>query len=428
MQISKRHNGNLLVLLVEGRIDVHWSEHLASAVREEMRQGSHHVRLDLSRVPYLSSAGIGALVRLYHEFKSIQGSFAVTNCSPTALKSLEITNLARLLVAALRPAETGQHPGASPQSPTGVAKQYERDGVAYEIYPLDQDAALHCRTLGDPLSLGPGGSGRAYCQAMEIQEGTFAIGLGALGEDFADCRERYGEMIAAGGAVAYLPTDQTSVPDFLLAGGATPPEAQVFYAIACESLGPEPFKKLIRFEATGGEAAVKLSVLLDACLEAAETDEAGLVMIAESAGLVGAALRRAPQLADAGSDLFRFPAVRQWLSFTAETAYSKSVALLAGIALRRPGKELENWVRPLGSRATPLYGHVHAAPLSYRPVPKGKIDLKEAVRALFEGQSLEGILHLLSDDRSETVRESEFVRGACWIAPIAKVSRREERG
>src|SRR5262249_62336370 len=97
MQISKRQSGGMVDLLVEGRMDVHWSEHLASAVREEMRQGSHHILLDLSRVPYLSSAGIRVPVRVHHEVKGIQGSFAVANCSPTALKLLEITNSGDLL-------------------------------------------------------------------------------------------------------------------------------------------------------------------------------------------------------------------------------------------------------------------------------------------------------------------------------------------
>src|SRR5215475_2523725 len=122
MQISKRQSGGMVDLLVEGRMDVHWSEHLAAAVREEMRRGLHHIRLDLSRVPYLSSAGIGVLVRLHHEFKSIQGSFAVANCSPTALKSLEITNLADLLIAkeAGLPAETVQQAAAGPAE--GVRK------------------------------------------------------------------------------------------------------------------------------------------------------------------------------------------------------------------------------------------------------------------------------------------------------------------
>ena len=126
MQITKRQSGKIVQLLVEGRMDVHWSEHLASAVREEMRQGSHHILLDLSRVPYLSSAGIGVLVRLHHEFKSIQGSFAVANCSPTALKSLEITNLADLLVAK-GPATPAEREGGKRSSrPPVKSESYRR--------------------------------------------------------------------------------------------------------------------------------------------------------------------------------------------------------------------------------------------------------------------------------------------------------------
>jgi hypothetical protein len=262
---------------------------------------------------------------------------------------------------------------------------------------------------------------------MQFSQGMFAIGLGALGEDFADCEERFGEFIAAGGAVAYLPTDGTNAPDFLLAGGTTLPGAQVCYAIACEGVGVQPFGKLIRFELAS--SAIALSTLLETCLDLAETEQAGVVMIAESAGLLGAALRRSPATAHAGGEVFAFPSVRQWLSFTAEPAHTKSVVLVAGVAARGGQEWLKSWVRPLApskGRGPSISGHLHAAAFSYRPVPKGKIDLKESVHALFEGQSLEGILHLLYDDRGEAgVRESEFVRGACWIAPIAKFAAEE---
>ena len=36
MQITKRLNGKIVELLVEGRMDVHWSEHLAAAVRSSV--------------------------------------------------------------------------------------------------------------------------------------------------------------------------------------------------------------------------------------------------------------------------------------------------------------------------------------------------------------------------------------------------------
>jgi hypothetical protein len=52
-------------------------------------------------------------------------------------------------------------------------------------------------------------------------------------------------------------------------------------------------------------------------------------------------------------------------------------------------------------------------------VQRGQIDLKSSVKALFDAQTLEGVLHLLADDRAISgVGESEFVRGACWVAPL----------
>src|SRR5215467_13624417 len=363
MQITRRQTGKFLKLLVDGRMDVHWSEHLALAVREEMRQGSHHIRLDLSRVPYLSSAGIGVLVRLHQEFKSIQGSFAVVNCSPTAQKSLEITNLAGLLVAK-EPAsslEAAEPKTAESPAPEAV-KSVQKNGASYEVFSLRPEAKLKCRTIGSPSVLEQSGFNKSCCHTLQVSEGSFAVGLGALGEDFADCEGRFGEFIAAGGAVAYLPTDGTNAPDFLLAGGTTLPGAQVCYALACEGSPDEPFALLIRFEAPAGGAAVALSTLLADCLDLAGAGKAGLVMIAESAGLVGAALRRSPVRNGTEDDVIAFPGIRNWLSFTAETAHAKSAVLLAGVVAREASNELAAWVRPLGigAKAGAIAGHLHA--------------------------------------------------------------------
>jgi len=78
-------------------------------------------------------------------------------------------------------------------------------------------------------------------------------------------------------------------------------------------------------------------------------------------------------------------------------------------------------IRPLGP-GTPIAGHFHAAAFSYRPLQKGEIELKKTVRSLFETQALQGLLHLLSDDRAIAgAGQSEFVRGACWLAPLDEI-------
>ncbi len=438
MQITRRERGKIVELLVEGRMDVYWAEHLAKAVQEQIRHGSHHIRLNLSQVPYLSSAGIGILVRLHRELKNIHGSFAVVDCSPTALKALQITNLQNLLVATGRAADEGRAdatPQDSPALAATVGRRLEANGAVYEVFSLDPAAAVQCRRIGNAGLLRQKAYRASDCRAVQFPEGSFAIGLGALGDDCGECAERFGELLVAGGAVAYLPADGTNSADFLLAGGTTLPEAQVCYGLVCVPSDTQPFRSLIRFEALNSDLPVALSSLLEACLDLAEVETAGVVMIAETAGLFGAALRRSPVEPRVGTDIFAFPQIREWLSFTAEPAHARSVALLTGIALRGERKELGTLARPLGKIANAgggpsgLAGHLHAAAFSYRPLPKGKIDLKESVRTLFDGQTLDGILHLIYDDRDGAgARESQLVRGACWIAPIVNFAADEARG
>jgi hypothetical protein len=160
---------------------------------------------------------------------------------------------------------------------------------------------------------------------------------------------------------------------------------------------------------------------LDSCFEFAESEQIGIVMIAETAGLIGAALRRSPMSATDGQAPFEFPRIRNWLSFTAEPAYTNRVALVAGVAMRGECDGLGPFIRRFSKGwGDSLAGHFHAAAFSYRPIQRGRIELKSSVKTLFEGQALEGILHLLTDDRGISgAGESEFIRGACWIGPIS---------
>jgi hypothetical protein len=147
----------------------------------------------------------------------------------------------------------------------------------------------------------------------------------------------------------------------------------------------------------------------------------GIVIAAESAGLMGAALRRSPALQATDTAPFTHPQIREWLSFTAERAYPRSLILVAGVAIRTAHQDLLPLVRPLSNGPWPA-GHLHAAAFSYRPLQKGILDMKATVAALFEAESLQGVLHLLNDYRDITgAGQSEFVRGACWIGPIAEV-------
>jgi hypothetical protein len=212
-----------------------------------------------------------------------------------------------------------------------------------------------------------------------------------------------------------LPTDGSTVPDFVVTEEALVPELKVLYAL----VGKGQFAQMMRFDATPEKGVIGLSDLVEAALDVSGAKAAGLAILTESAGLVGAALRRSPGRADAGSPL-AFPGVRDWLSFTTERANERNLALVVGIAVREPLPQVAPFVRLL-SQSTRVHGHFHAAIFPYRPVQRGELVLDNAISTLLTTDSAQTMLHLLADDRQfEGVGQSEFMRGACWIGPIAE--------
>jgi anti-anti-sigma factor len=412
MEITRHQSGDALELRISGRLDAYWADHLANELKETVRGGSDRLRLDLSGVDFLSSAGLRVLLVHYRQLLGLHGSLVVVNPSEPVRQVLELAGFEDLLVAPQAGAQT---------SPTlAEAGPAAADHAAFrmETFALAGRESLSCRVVGRPDLLTESSFTPDQCRKMAFPASHLALGLGAFGSGFEDSRHRFGEFLAVGGSVAYLPTDGTNVPDYMSASGAFVPEVQMLYGLDCVGR----FSQLARFEAKPEAGAAGLSALAAAALDLSGAGAAGIVMVAESAGLVGAALRRSPALGYPAGSPFRFPEVRQWLSFTPERAYARSLALVVGVVARCADDRLGPLLRPLGNGAR-LEGHLHAAVFSYRPLQRGEIDLETTVAALFQGESLQGVLHLLHDDRPIAgAGESEFVRGACWLSPITSVS------
>ena len=419
MEIKKQNLGDRVELQVVGRMDGYWADHLGAALDEVIREGSHQISLDLSEVPFMSSAGIRILVKCYKQLHAIQGSFLIPNASEQVKRVIALSGLKEtLLPESPQPAATAAVTSGPAAPVARRSEQLEKAGGTYEVFTLAADAKLKSRLVGNPALLRGSQFRKENCQSREFPETSFAVGVGALGDTYEDCEGRFGEFLAASGAVAYLPTDGTNVPDYFVPAHSSVPEVQVCYA--AEFAGP--FAKMARFEAKKDAGPLGLTPLVEAGLEFTGSKRIGFVMVAETAGLMGAALRLPPSLAASAGAPFEFPEVRKWLTFTAERAFARSLALVVGIVAQGDAGALTPALRPLGSKPN-LIGHFHAAAFTYRPVQKGEINLQETVRSLFKTQSLQGVLHLLSDDRSiHGGGESEFLRGAFWAGPISELS------
>ena len=412
MEITRQPRGDVLVLNATGRLDAFWSTHVSNEISDVLRQGARHIELNLKEVPYISSAGIRVLLQAHKQLKAIEGSFGVTEPSAGVQAVLELAGVADLLVGktAARPAQA--------TVTSDNRRALKRDNAIYQVLQTVPDVGFKGRIIGNPGLLAGCRYLEENCHDVPFGESVLGLGLGAFGNDFADSQARFGEFLAVAGSAAYMPTDGTSVADYSLSKGEFVPRLQVLYGIACEG----EFSKIVQFERTDNSQRVKLHEIVETCQEIAGNQSIALAMLMESAGLTGASLLRSPALPAPVSAPFAHPGIRQWLSFTSERAYPRSLTLVVGIAAPRTTAELNPLLRPLANNS-PAGGHFHAAAFSYRPLRRGETDLKSATSALFEAENLQGVLHLINDEREISgVGESEFLRGACWIGPITEIS------
>ena len=378
MEITKLQTGAHIDVTVNGRLDAQSAGLLSQELAGLVQKGSRHLRLDLAMVDFMSSAGLRVLLQYYKQLKGMQGSFVISEASAQVKTVMALAGFEELL--GMKPMPSPKAAPAASSVDQGRVSLLERGGATFEVFERAPYATLTCRAVGDPDAVKQGRLHARHCRSMQFPEATFAVGVGAFGHDFQDCVGRFGEFLAAAGAVAYRPTGGTGAPDYQMQTGAFLPDVQVLDCLVCEG----SFSHFIRFECGSESKPVKLAELVESVLVIARADLAGLIMVAD-------------------------------------TEERRSVAVTVGVAARSDRPVLDHWLRPLGERSWPT-GLVHAATFSGPPVKKGEIDLRETVSALFNEGTLQQILQLGREDRDKTgTGRSEFVRGACWIAPIAEV-------
>jgi anti-anti-sigma factor len=406
MEIAKRDVAGAVELEVSGRLDAYWADHLGAAIEDSVQAGGHRLRLDMAGVVYMSSAGIRVLLRVRKQLQALGGAFAVVNPSAAVRGVLEMVGLQVLFA----------EPDAPP-TPAPAAARFVSGEVELDVVERGRRSGGECRLIGDPAHLTAERASPPLVRLV-VEPSMLALGIGAIADEALDARARCGEYLAAGGTAAYLPGDANGVPDYVVSQGALQPSLDIVYALACDMHGAA----LVRFDAGAGNS-LGLNALLSACLELSGAAAAGIVAVAESAGLIGAALRRSPFGAAAANHLaLEFPAVRDWIAFTPERCHLHSVSLVGGIVSRPVEGPLREFVRPLAIDNR-LVGHLHAAVFRYRPLRKGALDLAATVGGLFEDGAPLALLHLLNDDRPIVGGgESLMVRGACWIVPIERIT------
>lgn len=90
MEIRKEKNGNALILHLSGKLAIKEAQVLDQVVRSEL-SGITDLTLDMTEVPYISSAGLRVLIIAQNMMDEVGGTLTITHVSEMVGSVLELT-------------------------------------------------------------------------------------------------------------------------------------------------------------------------------------------------------------------------------------------------------------------------------------------------------------------------------------------------
>ncbi|HEY3374991.1 MAG TPA: STAS domain-containing protein [Candidatus Aquicultor sp.] len=92
---SKEVNG-IGIIILEGEVDVYTAPKLKSRLIDLVDEGKYDIIIDLQKVEFMDSSGLGVLVGGLKRVKSHQGSIALVCTQENILKIFRITGLVKV--------------------------------------------------------------------------------------------------------------------------------------------------------------------------------------------------------------------------------------------------------------------------------------------------------------------------------------------
>ncbi len=93
MNIKVTEEKDVVVLEIEGEVDLYNAPELREILKGFMDKDKLDILIDLNKVDYIDSSGIGVLISLATDLKDMHGSLVLKSPSPNVLRVFELTQL-----------------------------------------------------------------------------------------------------------------------------------------------------------------------------------------------------------------------------------------------------------------------------------------------------------------------------------------------
>jgi anti-anti-sigma factor len=244
MQISLNLDRSVPVLSMEGRLDARGALDFEAAWAT-VPPTAAYVVLDLSKVDYISSMGIGSLLTAERLLRRRHGRTVLAGLTPFAAKVLSTTGIIHEFQRAAQVSEAITLALAGTVA-EAASSEHTIDGRLYRILPNSTEPCF-LELWGD-LEHAPEDLRSAFsilkpphCGPIDasLDELGFAFGVGGFGNAGSQAADSMGVFVAAEKFAGVLPADGHFIPDFVLSD--QPDEVDVVVSGVIGLSGPPTF-------------------------------------------------------------------------------------------------------------------------------------------------------------------------------------------
>ena len=93
MEINRRESGDIVVFDITGEIDLYNAPEIKEKIKEEMNKSKVNIIINLDKVTYIDSSGIGVLISSLSNLKKVGGALKLINVYASVRKVFELTKL-----------------------------------------------------------------------------------------------------------------------------------------------------------------------------------------------------------------------------------------------------------------------------------------------------------------------------------------------
>ena len=96
MKVNKKQIGKVLVLEIEGVMDAEHSSQIKKSFSQVQEEGEKNIVLDLNKVSFIDSTGLGILISLMRHLNEQEGRLQLSGLQDEVKSIFEITRLFRV--------------------------------------------------------------------------------------------------------------------------------------------------------------------------------------------------------------------------------------------------------------------------------------------------------------------------------------------